>query len=84
MLQIQELKRLSKQCVEAIKQIGEIFDARRQPLRKGGRRSGLEKVLCWRCKERGHYQRDCKQEESRQNLVLPSFFLTRTIEAAQS
>ena len=32
-------------------------------MKKGARRKvGLEKVVCWKCRERGRYQKDCKQE----------------------
>ena len=39
--------------------------ALKQSLKKRapGRQNNLERVVCWRCRKKGHYQRDCKQEE---------------------
>lgn len=51
---VQDLQELKKQ-VTALKQALR----RKTP----GRQNNLERVICWRCRKRGHYQRNCTQEE---------------------
>ena len=63
---MQELKQLSQHCVEAIKQLGEYIAENKRRVVKGGDKNSttMEKIVCWKCKKRGHYQRDCKKRWS--------------------
>ena len=61
---VQDLQELKKQ-VTALKQALR----RKTP----GRQNNLERVICWRCRKRGHYKRDCTWERRRPKRLATNF-----------
>jgi len=63
---------VQQQLVEAIQQCGKVSQCRRSYRKDREQQPRVSDIICWKCKGRGHWRRDCPQLQSGQHSATHS------------